>query len=89
MLGAITGDIVGSVYEFRNYRATDFDPFFHPRAFYTDDTICTAAVADKAKVSQNAFKGAWRPQMKELRALLKEQDEALSEAFYEPAIGIR
>jgi ADP-ribosylglycohydrolase len=46
MLGAITGDIVGSVYEFRNYRATDFDPFFHPRAFYTDDTICTAAVAD-------------------------------------------
>jgi hypothetical protein len=43
----------------------------------------------KAKVSQNAFKGAWRQQMKELRALLKEQDEALSEAFYEPAIGIR
>lgn len=46
MLGAIIGDIVGSVYEFGNYRAKDFDPFFHPRAFYTDDTICTVAVAD-------------------------------------------
>jgi ADP-ribosylglycohydrolase len=46
MLGAIIGDIVGSVYEFRNYRAKDFDPLFHPRAFYTDDTICTVAVAE-------------------------------------------
>ena len=46
MLGAIVGDIVGSVYEFRNYRAKDFDPFFHPKAFFTDDTVCTVAVAD-------------------------------------------
>ena len=46
MLGAIIGDIVGSVYEFNNYRAKDFDPFFHPKASYTDDTVCTIAVAD-------------------------------------------
>lgn len=46
MLGAIIGDIVGSVYEFNNYRAKDFQPFFHPKAFFTDDTVCTAAVAD-------------------------------------------
>jgi ADP-ribosylglycohydrolase len=46
MLGAIIGDIVGSVYEFRNYRAKDFDPLFHPKAFFTDDTVCTVAVAD-------------------------------------------
>lgn len=46
MLGAIIGDIVGSVYEFNNYRAKDFTPFFHRRAFYTDDTVCTIAVAD-------------------------------------------
>ena len=46
MLGAIIGDIVGSVYEFNNYKAKDFDPFFHPRAFFTDDTVCTVAVAD-------------------------------------------
>jgi len=35
----------------------------------------------KEKVSQNAYKGGWRQQFKELRALLKEQDKALSEAF--------
>ncbi|WP_153114800.1 ADP-ribosylglycohydrolase family protein [Rhodocyclus tenuis] len=46
MLGAIIGDIVGSIYEFRNYRAKDFQPFFHPGAFFTDDTVCTVAVAD-------------------------------------------
>lgn len=46
MLGAIIGDIVGSVYEFNNYRAKDFTPFFHPKAFFTDDTVCTIAVAE-------------------------------------------
>ncbi len=46
MLGAIIGDIVGSVYEFNNYKAKDFEPFFHPKAFFTDDTVCTVAVAD-------------------------------------------
>ena len=46
MIGAIIGDIVGSVYEFDNYRAKDFQPFFHPKEFFTDDTVCTVAVAD-------------------------------------------
>ena len=46
MLGAIIGDIVGSAYEFNNYRATNFSPFFHPECFFTDDTVCTVAVAD-------------------------------------------
>lgn len=46
MLGAVIGDIVGSVYEHNNYRAKNFHPFFHPHAFYTDDTVCTVAVAD-------------------------------------------
>lgn len=46
MLGSVIGDIVGSVYEFNNYRKKDFEPFFHPKAFFTDDTVCTVAVAD-------------------------------------------
>ena len=46
MIGAIIGDIVGSVYEFDNYKAKDFQPFFHPKAFITDDTVCTIAIAD-------------------------------------------
>jgi ADP-ribosylglycohydrolase len=46
MLGAIIGDIVGSVYEFNNYRAKDFQPFFNRKAFFTDDSVCTCAIAD-------------------------------------------
>ena len=46
MLGTIIGDIVGSVYEFNNYRAKDFNPLFNLKSRYTDDTVCTIAVAD-------------------------------------------
>lgn len=46
MLGAIIGDIVGSVYEWNNVRRKDFGPLFASDAFYTDDTVCTIAVAD-------------------------------------------
>lgn len=45
MLGAIIGDIVGSVYEFGSYKSKTFD-FFGANCFYTDDSVCTAAVAD-------------------------------------------
>ena len=45
MLGAIIGDIAGSIYEFDNYRAKDFE-FFGRRADFTDDTVCTIAVSD-------------------------------------------
>lgn len=46
MLGSIIGDIVGSVYEFKNHRTKNFQPLFHSEARYTDDTVCTIAVAD-------------------------------------------
>lgn len=46
MLGAITGDIVGSTFEFSNYRAKDFQPLFQIGSKFTDDTICTIAIAD-------------------------------------------
>jgi ADP-ribosyl-[dinitrogen reductase] hydrolase len=46
MLGTIIGDIAGSAYEFANYRAKDFQPFFNQKARFTDDTVCTIAIAD-------------------------------------------
>lgn len=46
MLGTIIGDIVGSVYEFNNFKSKAFEPFFHERARFTDDTVCTVAIAD-------------------------------------------
>jgi ADP-ribosylglycohydrolase len=45
MLGAIIGDIVGSVYEFDNIKTKDF-PLFREDSRITDDTVCTVAVAD-------------------------------------------
>ncbi len=45
MLGALIGDIVGSIYEFDNHRSKDF-PFFGEGADYTDDSVLTIAVAD-------------------------------------------
>ena len=45
MLGAIIGDIVGSVYEWHNIKTKDF-PLFRDDCFFTDDTVMTAATAD-------------------------------------------
>lgn len=45
MLGAIAGDIVGSVYEFNNLKSKEF-PLFVPESRFTDDTVHTVAVAD-------------------------------------------
>lgn len=45
MIGAITGDIVGSIYERKNLKSKDF-PFFGDECRFTDDTVCTVAVAD-------------------------------------------
>ena len=44
MIGAIIGDIVGSVYEFKNIRTKNF-PLFVPDCEATDDSIMTLAVA--------------------------------------------
>ncbi|MBR5640314.1 MAG: ADP-ribosylglycohydrolase family protein [Muribaculaceae bacterium] len=45
MIGAIIGDIVGSIYEFDNIKSKDFD-FFDDRMEFTDDSILTIATAD-------------------------------------------
>lgn len=45
MLGAIAGDMIGSVYEFDNHRSKDF-PLFTEATTFTDDTILSVAVAD-------------------------------------------
>ena len=45
MLGAIVGDIVGSIYEFNNHRSKDFS-LFGGGCNFTDDTVLTVAIAD-------------------------------------------
>lgn len=45
MLGAICGDIIGSVYEWDNIKTKDFE-LFSPRCTFTDDSVLTVALAD-------------------------------------------
>lgn len=45
MLGAIIGDIVGSVYEWNNIKTKNFQ-LFSPGCFFTDDTVMTIAIAE-------------------------------------------
>jgi len=44
MLGAIAGDVIGSVFEARPIKTVDFD-LFSPRSTFTDDTVLTVAAA--------------------------------------------
>lgn len=44
MIGAITGDIVGSIYEFDNIKTKDFE-LFDRNCMFTDDTVMTVAIA--------------------------------------------
>ena len=44
MIGAIAGDIIGSVYEPAPIKSTEF-PLFQPRSRFTDDSVLTVAIA--------------------------------------------
>lgn len=53
MLGAIAGDIIGSIYEHRRIKTKEF-PLFSDRCRFTDDTVLTVAVAD-AILSERSY----------------------------------
>jgi ADP-ribosylglycohydrolase len=54
VLGAITGDIIGSIYEFplNNIKTKSF-PLFQPESWFTDDTVLTVAIADALLNNEN------------------------------------
>ena len=45
IIGAVIGDVIGSVYEWNNIKSTEFN-LFNPKCKFTDDTVLTIAVAD-------------------------------------------
>ena len=45
MIGAIAGDVIGSVHEYESTKTKDF-PLFDPKCFFTDDSVLTVALAD-------------------------------------------
>lgn len=52
MIGAIAGDIVGSIYEFYNIQNLDF-PLFSQKCSITDDSVLTIALADSIMSGEN------------------------------------
>lgn len=45
MIGAVVGDIVGSRFEYSNWKSKEFE-LFHRRKYFTDDTVMTLAICD-------------------------------------------
>ena len=56
-LGAIVGDIIGSVYENDPTKDAGFAPLFHPRGRATDDTILTVATMEALLRSRTSPSG--------------------------------
>lgn len=58
IIGAVIGDVIGSVYEWNNVKTTDFD-LFHHNCRFTDDTVLTIAVADSILNKKDFAKSIW------------------------------
>ncbi len=56
LVGAIAGDMVGSLYEVRSIKTKEF-PLFSRRSRFTDDSVLTIAIAD-ALLSDGRFAGS-------------------------------
>lgn len=56
MIGAIAGDIIGSVYEHNSIKTKNF-PLFSPSSRFTDDTVLTVAVAYSI-ISESSYRDA-------------------------------
>ena len=58
ILGAIAGDVIGSIYEMKEIDSFDFD-FYDEHCRFTDDTILTVAVADCILHQKDYAKTIW------------------------------
>ncbi|MBV7333223.1 ADP-ribosylglycohydrolase family protein [Chloroflexi bacterium TSY] len=58
MIGAIVGDIIGSIYEHYPIKTKEF-PLFHPRCRFTDDSVLTVAIAKAILDDRNYQKTVW------------------------------
>jgi len=58
IIGAVIGDVIGSVFEWNNIKTTDFN-LFNPNCDFTDDTVLTIAVADCILNKKGFAKTIW------------------------------
>ena len=86
MLGAIFGDIVGSVYEFHNIRTKDFE-LFDSNCFFTDDSVMTLAVADALAICDREGEGAL--DLERFKEVLVDRMHLLGRAYPDAGYGGR
>lgn len=67
MIGALAGDIIGSIYEFRNHKGLDIE-LFSDLSYFTDDSVLTVALADSILYG--------KPYVKLLKAYYNEYPDA-------------
>lgn len=70
MIGAIIGDIVGSIYEFDNRKTKEF-PLFQSQCFFTDDSAMTIAVGMALLASEKDAKKLFNETVRWMRAIGK------------------
>jgi ADP-ribosylglycohydrolase len=58
MIGAIAGDIIGSIYERRPIKTKDF-PLFDDGCRFTDDTVLTVGIADAILSGRSYLQSLW------------------------------
>lgn len=54
IFGAIVGDVIGSRFEFNNFKNKDFE-LFHKDCTFTDDSVMTLAIAEALLTSKKDF----------------------------------
>lgn len=55
MIGAIIGDIVGSVYELTSIKTKNFQPLFHADAGFTDDSVMSLAICHALLLRERGY----------------------------------
>lgn len=58
VIGAIAGDIIGSIYEWHNVKTTDFE-LFNKKSSFTDDTVLTMAVVESLLYGEDFSQTIW------------------------------
>ena len=89
MIGAIIGDIVGSRFEFGAAPQEGFE-LFTPDCSYTDDTICTVAIADavlNGRDYQDSFGNGSAMRVSPIGWLFDEWEDVIEEAKKSAAVS--
>ncbi len=87
MIGAIFGDVVGSVYEFYNIKTKEF-ALFNDCCYFTDDTVMTLAVAD-ALMKYEDIVGDWQriEHIDEFKKILVERMRSYGREYIDAGYG--